>query len=210
LKEESMAEVRSDVVKTPAAPEVAAQDAEREPSGSARPLRVPLSWIDGWGGLEDPEATGASCGALGSRAAVSASALPAGFVADGPQAIEALIGPDGRRTWGFRHRRLFRIYLACWSVIDRICEPPMFVALSPWQCPDAEALLEPEAVAALEAALPDRYRLIVALMRWGGLRWCEVAGLTRRACRPSRGRIRILADGDGHRGTLEPRALRYR
>ncbi|MGH2717996.1 MAG: hypothetical protein ACRDJU_05405, partial [Actinomycetota bacterium] len=72
-----MAAVRSDEQHTPAV----AQDPDpvSEPTMPADRLSMPLSWIDSWGGVEEPEATMESCGALGRRIATPSSELPPGF-----------------------------------------------------------------------------------------------------------------------------------
>ncbi|MGH2717825.1 MAG: hypothetical protein ACRDJU_04520 [Actinomycetota bacterium] len=95
-----------------------------------------------------------------------------------------------------------------YGIAARLWEAPMYVALDPDSRPLADELDDVMAVGALESAMPQRYRLIVPLMRWGGLRWEELAGLRRRSCRP--GRISVIADGDVCGSTeVEPRSLRY-
>ncbi|MGH2719687.1 MAG: hypothetical protein ACRDJU_14075, partial [Actinomycetota bacterium] len=192
-----MAAVRIGEQQTPSGP----QDPQpSEPTMPADGLSVPLSWIDSWGGLDDPEATMESCGALGRRVATSSSELPPGFV---PVEIPEL------RSYREAHPLRWGLDRVFYGIAARLWEAPMYVALDPETRPLADDLSDVMAVGALESAMPKRYRLIVPLMRWGGLRWEELAGLRRRSCKP--GRISVIADGDVC-GSLdvEPRSLRYR
>lgn len=97
-----------------------------------------------------------------------------------------------------------------YGITDRLWgTPPLYTALEPKDRPLAEQLADVTVCCALESVMAGRFKLIVPLMRWGGLRWEELAGLRRRCCKP--GRIRIMADADvGPSGRIEVRGMHYR
>lgn len=170
---------------------------------AAGPSHVPLSLIDSWGGLDGADVSAERCGALGRRLATSRSAVPTGLVGQAPEKT------PGFRSFKEAHPLRWRAERVTCRITARLWEAPMFVAIDPADRPLAGELADPEAVGLLESAMPERYRLIVPLMRWGGLRWSELAGLRRRFCKA--GRIVIVADGDvGSDHGLEARSLRCR
>ena len=191
-----MAAVRSDNVSGRASK----RRTKLEGSACPRP-GIPLSWIDSRGGLEGPGAGVESSGAMGSRLASTGQAIPAGFT---PGELPGLRSFRDEHPLHWAWDRLY------YGLAGRLVGlPPMYVRLDPWDRPLAGAFNDPEACAAMESAMPKRFRLIVAMMRWGGLRWEELAALRRGCCKP--GRVRIVADGDiGWEGGCEVRALRYR
>lgn len=197
-----MAAVRSRKPQSPAEPGTPNAPTQADKPAPWR-LHLPLSWIDSWGGLDGANVTLEGCGALGRRQATSGSAVPKDFIAVPPEKCREF------RTFKQAHPLRWAFEQATWRITARLWELPVFVAVDPDDRPLADELLDPLAVGALESAMPERYRLIVPLMRWGNVRWCELAGLRRRYCKAER--IVIAADGDvGADHQLEVRSLRGR